>query len=64
MTREEFDKTRWGAGMQCMVHDFGIHDIVTVSFGEALIGVVQDRGNYHDADEVSWFRCESVEIVK
>lgn len=63
MTREEFNGKRWGAGMKCRVHGKDEFDIVTVSFGEALIGVVNDRNDYHDADEICWYRCESVELV-
>lgn len=63
MTREEFDSTNWGAGMKCISKSQIELDIVTVNFSEALIGAVDDRNNYHDADEISWYRCESVELV-
>lgn len=58
MTREEFDKTSWGAGMK-MKYDGEIYDIVSVDFKEALIGFSYDG----DSNNLSWARCESIEPV-
>ncbi|ANJ65532.1 hypothetical protein [Pseudoalteromonas virus vB_PspP-H6/1] len=63
MTREEFKNTRWGAGMTCSAHGEGLFDIITVNFGEDLVGVVDDKEDF-DNDEIRWYRCESVELVK
>jgi len=60
MTQDEFLKMGWGASSKCKVIDSGeILDVVSVNFGERLIGL--DR--YDDIDDLAWFRCESVEVV-
>lgn len=59
MTREEFNSTKWGAGMKCTVEGSVPYDVVSVNFGEALVGL----DCFDDVDDLSWYRCESVEIV-
>ncbi len=58
VTREEFNNTRWGAGMKCLVGDAGPYDVVSVNFGEALVGLDW----YGDINDLDWYRCESVEL--
>lgn len=59
MTREEFNNTQWGVKTKCIVN--GIEcDIVSIDFGEALIAL----DVFDDVDNPTWFRCESVELVK
>jgi hypothetical protein len=62
MTREEFNNTRWGSGMKCYAASGGEFDILAVNFPEALIGVVDDKDCF-ETDEISWYRCESVELI-
>ena len=59
MTREEFNNTKWGAGIKCTVEGSVPYDVVSVVFGEALIAL----DDCDDIDNPSWYRCESVELV-
>ncbi len=59
MTREEFDRTIFSSGMKCKHKDGGTYPVVSLDFEEALLGI--DR--YDDPNDLSWVRCESVEIV-
>ncbi len=58
MTREEFNKTGFGANMK-VSYDNGIYSILSVSFTEGLLGLV-DRDCHED---IFWVRCENVELV-
>ena len=58
MTIDEFNKTRWGHGMK-MKYNGEVYDIISCDFKEALIGF--SYGN--DPENLSWARCENVELV-
>lgn len=59
MTREEFNNTQWGANMR-LKNKRGIFDLVAVAFEEALVAL----DDCNDIDNPTWYRCESVELVK
>lgn len=65
MTIEQFNKTRWGAGMKVLCKPMGVKyepyeaDVVSVDFDQCLIGIPDQVGT-----EVRWLRCENCEIVK
>ncbi len=59
MTIEEFDKTKFDAGMSFMIKG-RMHDIASVNFDQKLIGVE----NYSDPEEIDWYRCENIELYK
>ncbi len=58
MTRDQFDKTWFGPGMEFYYED-GVHSIAAVDFKEALLAYRRDV----EASELSWLRCESVNII-
>lgn len=68
MTIEEFNKKRWGARMKAlckpmtMRYNPYVADVVSVSFDQALIGVMENPES--EDEEVRWLRCENCEIVK
>lgn len=59
MTREEFSKTKFSAGM-LFKYDGQIYPVVSVDFTEGLFGL----DLYSDADSLNWVRCESGELVE
>lgn len=59
MTREEFNNVSWGANSKCKVSGSVPYDVVSVNFVEALVGL----NCYDDVNDLSWYRCESVELV-
>lgn len=70
MTREEFNKTRFGAGM-VIRHTLTNKTffVVSVDFAEQLIGVDEDEfyDNAPDDSEelgIKWLRCENCEIIE
>ena len=62
MTKEEFDKTRWGAGMIGLYGGVE-YTIIAVDFTEHLVGLA-DEPDEESASWCNWVRCESVEIKK
>lgn len=58
MTREEFNKTGFGANMKAS-YDNVIYKILSVNFTEGLLGLVDTDCH----DDVFWVRCENVELV-
>lgn len=56
MTIEEFNKTQWGANMK-FSYKGQVYDVCSVNFGEALIGYCTEFD-----DELSWVRCENIEL--
>lgn len=67
MTIEQFNNTRWGAGMRVHCNPMGMRyepyvaDVAGVDFDQSLIGVKKDLES--ETEELSWFRCENCEIV-
>lgn len=67
MTIEQFNNTRWGAGMRVHCNPMGIQyesyvaDVVSVDFDQCLIGVM--RNPESDDEDIRWYRCENCEIV-
>lgn len=62
MTLQEFNQTRWGAGMWALYRGQRLR-IAQVDFEEALIGMVDER---YDSDEdplLQWARCENVTLI-
>lgn len=57
MKLEEFEKQAWKSGMKAKYHG-GEFDIATINFEESLVGLMDDR------EEISWVRCENVELIK
>ena len=58
MTKEEFNKIGFTANMKAMYRGKE-HPIISFDSIESLIGI----GVEHDED-ITWVRCENVEIVK
>jgi hypothetical protein len=62
MTIEEFNNTRFRSGMKAKYRG-GEYPIMTVDFLEALIGLDLHLMGAEEA-EVSWVRCENIELIK
>lgn len=68
MTIEDFNGTRWVAGMRvrCRAMNlmFASHVayVVAVNFDQCLVATASDPGN-GNLDEWTWWRCESCEVV-
>jgi major membrane immunogen (membrane-anchored lipoprotein) len=61
MTIEQFDTTGWTGNMKCTFQDKEYY-IATVDFEEKLVGIYEKiQGG--DEDDVSWKRCENIELV-
>lgn len=60
MTIDEFNKTRFGPGMK-IKYDGEIYPLISTDFQEALFGFIINGG---DLNNLSWARCENVEIIK
>ena len=56
MTREEFNKTGFGAGMKAFYRN-GKYNIISVNFMEALVELECEH------DESMWARCENIELI-
>lgn len=67
MTIEQFNSTKWCAGMKVHCNPMGVKyepfvdDVVSVNLDQALIAVAM--GPIDDAEQWMWFRCENCEIV-
>jgi len=62
MKRFEFDNLEHHANMW-VIHQGKKYYVISVCFPEALFGLVPQKEDY-PADEWSWVRCESVELIK
>ncbi len=64
MTIEEFNNTKFYAGMEVVIHSklYGSiqRPIASVNFDQALIGIETDN----DDEQLDWFRCENCDIVE
>ncbi len=58
MTRQEFNKSKWGAGMKAAING-SVRDIVSVDFEQKLIGLEIEG----DDENIDWVRCENVELI-
>lgn len=58
MTIKEFAQTQFSAGMSVRHTDGRRSEIVSVDFGENLIGVFEDGGT-----DIQYWRCENCTIV-
>lgn len=61
MTIEEFQTTRFGAGMTA-VYKTKIYDITSVDFEESLIELRPTESD-RDEDEF-WVRCENIKLLE
>lgn len=62
MTLDEFDKSKWHAGMKARYHGDGqTYPVFSVDFVERLVGL---KGVQANAGETFWARCENVTIIK
>lgn len=62
MTQEQFDNTKFGAGMTVKYRG-GLYGVVSVNFYEKLLGIIDVSATGEDADDdLTWVRCESVEV--
>lgn len=59
MNIEQFKKTRFGPGMK-IKYCGEIYDVISTDFQEYLFGFIIDGG---DMNNLSWARCENVELV-
>lgn len=62
MTQKEFDKTGWNGNMKCIFQDEE-YGIATVDFEERLVGIYEMISGAESEDDISWKRCENIEIV-
>lgn len=58
MTRDEFNKAKFGAGMEAVYCEVR-YKVMNINFTEALFGLV----DMDDFDDITWVRCESAELV-
>lgn len=56
MTVEEFNKTGWSKGMNCL-YQGKKHQIRSLDFDEKLVGIVVDH-----SDDPAWVRCENITV--
>ena len=64
MTKEEFYKTRFGAGSKCFYKGV-VWNVVAVDFEEELIAIPNEEGiTVEVADQMQWIRCENAEMIK
>jgi len=57
--KETFNNTAFGAG-DCAEYEGEICQIVSISFTECLFGINQ----FDDIEDLTWVRCESVNLVR
>lgn len=62
MTIEEFDKIGWTGNMKCIFQDEE-YGIATVDFEERLVGIYEMISGAESEDDISWKRCENIEII-
>lgn len=62
MTQQEFDKTEFVVGMTAVYDDYK-YRVASVNFKEYLIGL-GDINECVEDDDLTWVRCESVELIK
>ena len=58
MTIDEFNRTSWGANMECFFNG-KLRDIVIVNFDQGLLAL--DNGQ-EDTDDLDWVRCENIKL--
>lgn len=63
MTIQEFDKTGWTGKMKG-IYKKEIFNIASVDFEEKLIGLLLPCNELKDDFELTWVRCENVELIK
>jgi hypothetical protein len=63
MTLEEFSNTRFGFGMRA-IYKGQVYLVKTVDFEESLLGLLLPDNQEGDDWEVSWVRCENIELIK
>lgn len=67
MTIEQFNNTRWGAGIRVLCKPMGVQyepyeaDVVSVDFDQCLIGVMKNPES--EDEDIRWLRCENCEII-
>lgn len=73
MTIEEFNKTKFYAGMRFLCKPMNgeweatTETIISVNFDQKLIATIPDNLSEEDSDDPSlwnWWRCENCEIIK
>lgn len=62
MTKDEFDKFNWGAGLKAR-YDTEVYVIASVDFFERLIGLCDLSVKLPNTDDIRWCRCENVEVL-
>lgn len=68
MTIDEFNSTRWGAGMRVHCKSMNlmfvsqVAYVVAVNFDQCLIATASESDNGR-MEEWSWWRCENCELV-
>lgn len=66
MTIEQFNKTRWCAGMKVhckpmnMDYEAEVHTVNSVNFDQALIAT---NNHKYEMETNQWWRCENCEII-
>jgi hypothetical protein len=61
MTHEEFDKNRWGFGIEGVYSGNSV-EVVGVNFTERLIEVCNQE-EHLDCEDCFWIRCENFELT-
>jgi len=62
MTIEQFNKTGFTGKMKCRFQG-EIYGVASVDFEEKLIGIYEEIQGCDNPDEISWKRCENIEII-
>lgn len=62
MTIEQFNNTGFTGQMNCR-YDGYIYAIASVDFEEKLIGIYESIEGAESREDISWKRCENIEIL-
>lgn len=62
MTITQFDQTGFTGNMKCR-YDGKTYCIASVDFQEKLIGIYEEIQGCDNPDEISWKRCENIELI-
>lgn len=62
MTITEFNNQSWGA-FTTVIYKGRERRVISVDFAEGLVGIDEEISGA-DEDEISWKRCENVEICQ
>lgn len=62
MTIEDFNTTGFTGKMRC-IYKGKEYILASVDFEEKLVGILLPDNQYQDDFELSWVRCENIELI-